>query len=262
MPHPPPTDRPLPLRTLLGRFWTVANMLSLFRVVLVVPLTYTILTDGPLSWIIGLVLVAAATDWLDGRIARWSHTVSEWGKVLDPLADKVAAAAVVTALVVKGSLPWWFIALILVRDVLIIYGGIVVARRTNHVVMSAWLGKVAVTGIAVTVIAALLRADAPVLQALVGITSLLLVVSFFIYLIRGLRVLHAGTPTEERLARVVEDERIVAALEPVKAQAESLSQSVREGSQNVRESVRGKVSDMKQKLPESPSGHGYTTSTS
>lgn len=169
---------------LLGRFWTVANLLSMIRLILVVPITYLILTDGPLAWLFGLILFALVTDWFDGRVARWSSTVSEWGKVLDPLADKVAGAAVVLALVVRGVLPVWFLGVIVGRDLLIVLGGVVLARKTGQVVMSAWMGKVAVTALALTVLAALLRADPPILSFCVWTTTGLLAYSFFLYAVR------------------------------------------------------------------------------
>ena len=65
------------------------NMLSMFRLVLIIPVTWLILQDGPLFWMMILILLAVATDYFDGRIARWSDSVSDWGKLLDPLADKV-----------------------------------------------------------------------------------------------------------------------------------------------------------------------------
>lgn len=180
------------LSRLLGRFWTIANMLSMLRLVLVVPITYLILTDGPLTWLFGLILLALVTDWFDGRVARWSRTVSEWGKVLDPLADKVAGAAVVLALVVRGTLPLWFLSVIVARDVAIILGGVVLARRTGQVVMSAWMGKVAVTALALTVLAALLRADEPILTTCIWITTGLMVYSFVLYAARFARLMRQG----------------------------------------------------------------------
>lgn len=180
---------------LLGRFWTFANLLSLIRMVLVVPITYLIWIDGPLSWILGLIFVAMATDWFDGRVARWSHTVSEWGKVLDPLADKLAAVMIVSALVARPgpySLPLWLLVLVVVRDALIVAGGFVLAKRRGVVVMSVWLGKVAITALALTVLAVLFRADPPVLQLCVVATAVLFVVSFLIYAARYVRLMRRG----------------------------------------------------------------------
>lgn len=184
--------QPVPIRHLLGKFWTVANMLSLSRVVLAAPIVYIILTDGSLAWLFALVALGALTDWLDGRIARWSHTVSDWGKVLDPLADKVGTISIALALVIRGDLPLWFLALIFVRDVLIVIGGVVVTRRTGRVLMSVWVGKLAVTAVAITIIAALLKADAPILQFCIGVSTVLLVYSWAVYLIRALRTIRLG----------------------------------------------------------------------
>jgi cardiolipin synthase (CMP-forming) len=181
------------LTKLLGRFWTIPNMLSLSRLVLVVPITYLIIVDGSLLWIFGLVVVAVATDYFDGRIARWSNTVSEWGKVLDPLADKAAAAMVVMALVIRGSLPLWLLVLILVRDVLIVLGGARLAKKTGQVVMSVMAGKIAVSALALTVLAALLRADPPIVTWLVYLTAALMVISFGIYVVRYIRLMRRAT---------------------------------------------------------------------
>ncbi len=180
----------------LGKFWTVANVLSLSRAVLVIPITYLVAVDGSMAWIFGLVLLAVLTDFLDGTVARLSHTVSNWGKVLDPLADKFAAAAVTVALVIRGSLPGWFLGLILVRDAVIVLGGVLIARRTGQVVMSIWWGKVAVTALAVTVVAALLKADPPVLQFCIWTTAVLMLYAFAHYVIRFVRLWRSGlTPT-------------------------------------------------------------------
>jgi CDP-diacylglycerol--glycerol-3-phosphate 3-phosphatidyltransferase len=181
----------------LGKFWTVANMLSLLRVLLTIPITYLILVDGAKTWIFALIGVALLTDWFDGRVARWSHTVSDWGKVLDPLADKLAAAAVTLALTVRDVLPVWFLGSIVARDAVIVLGGVIVARRTGKVLMSLWLGKVAVTALAVTVLAALLEADPPVLQACLWTTTVLMAVAFLLYLIRFVQVFRTGAVPPE-----------------------------------------------------------------
>ena len=181
----------------LGTFWTAANIISLSRVVLVVPITYLILVDGPILWIFGLIIVGMLTDFFDGRVARWSHTVSEWGKVLDPVADKFSAAAVTVALVFRSpeagpTLPLWFLALIIARDAAIVLGGILIARRTGEVLMSIWWGKVAVTALSVTVLAALLKADPPVMQVCLWITTALMGYAFVLYILRFIRVWRAG----------------------------------------------------------------------
>lgn len=172
----------------LERFWTFPNGLSLLRLMLAFPLSYLVLTRGPLLWVLGLALLAIVTDWFDGQVARWSHTVSEWGKVLDPLADKVMAGLVSMALVMRGDLPLWFLGLVVIRDGLIVLGGALLAHRTRRVYMSLWSGKVAVTVLALTILAALLEADPPVMQGLLWASAGLLSYSFVRYVIRFVRV--------------------------------------------------------------------------
>jgi len=176
----------------LGKFWTFPNILSLTRLVLILPVTWLIMTDGRLLWIMILILLAIASDYFDGRVARWSHTESDWGKVLDPFADKIGGGMVVAALAFSGSLPLWFLAVLATRDLIILAGGAIVRAKTGRIVISIWAGKVAVTGVAVTALAALLNADAPVLEFCLWITTVLLAYSFVKYLFRFFMYLKEG----------------------------------------------------------------------
>lgn len=199
MPEPAAQSaRPAPALSFrrLGRFWTIPNVLSLLRLAAVVPITYLVWTDGSLKWLFGLIVFGALTDFLDGRVARWSRTVSGWGKVLDPLADKFAAVLVISALTFRSTeptLPLWFLALVLGRDLCIVIGGTIIARRTGQVVMSGALGKAAVAALALTVLYAVLGPDPEVLGFCVWLSTALLAGSFLIYLGRYLWVERTGT---------------------------------------------------------------------
>ncbi|HEX7070342.1 MAG TPA: CDP-alcohol phosphatidyltransferase family protein, partial [Rhodothermales bacterium] len=180
------------VKSLLGKFWTVANALSLVRLLLVIPVTYLILTGGSAAYLWALLAAVVVSDFFDGRVARWSHTVSEWGKVLDPLADKAAAIAVTLALVVRNTeptIPIWFVALVAGRDVLIVLGGFWLARKRSVVVMSTMTGKIAVTAIALTIVATLLGADPDVMAFCIWTTTVLLIVSFVAYATRYVRLM-------------------------------------------------------------------------
>jgi CDP-diacylglycerol--glycerol-3-phosphate 3-phosphatidyltransferase len=195
----------------LGRFWTAANVITMTRMVLVGPIAVLVYRGGPFPLLMGLLLFAIATDWFDGQIARWSGTVSEWGKVLDPTADKLAAAAVTVALVIRPEelgppLPVWFVVCVVARDAVIAFGGLIQTRRLGYVMMSLWSGKVAVTALSLTVLAALLRADTPVLAVCVWTTTALLVYSLGRYLRRFVQVMRLGpaVPLDDRDAVVAE----------------------------------------------------------
>ena len=184
----------------LGRFWTAANVLSLLRLVLVVPITVFLWQDGPLGWLVGLVVLVILTDWFDGRIARWTHTVSDWGKVIDPVADKFAAIMTVTALTFRPAephLPLWFFGVVVGRDLAILLGGIAIVRRSGQIVMSAWAGKAASLWLALTVLSVILKADPPVLKVCLWMATGLFAFSFLLYVVRYLSIVRRSPPSSD-----------------------------------------------------------------
>ncbi|PSQ62379.1 MAG: CDP-alcohol phosphatidyltransferase family protein [Bacteroidetes bacterium QH_10_64_19] len=187
----------------LGRFWTAANALSLLRLVLVVPITVFLWQGGPLGWLLGLVVLVILTDWFDGRIARWTRTVSDWGKVIDPVADKFAAIMTVTALTFRPAvanapeLPLWFFGVVVGRDVAILLGGLAIVRRSGQVVMSAWAGKAASLWLALTILSVILKADPPVFKVCLWMATGLFLFSFVLYIIRYLTVVRSPPPSQD-----------------------------------------------------------------
>ncbi len=114
---------------------TLSNALSLLRILLFLPFVYFYERDEKVI-AFAVVLLAISTDWFDGRVARWTNTVSELGKVLDPLADKLSTALMGLYLLYRGELPLWFVALVVVRDAIIFLGGIY-AKQKKHVITTA-----------------------------------------------------------------------------------------------------------------------------
>ncbi len=168
----------------LGRFWTASNILSISRAIVVIPIMYLIMTQGSVVWLAGFVLWGIASDWLDGQVARWTNTVSGWGKVLDPLADKVAAIGIVFALVWVKAIPLWLIFIVAGRDILIVLGGILLSRKIGEVTMSIWTGKVAVTLLSIMVLSAILKVHPDITQIYTNTTAVLFIYSFFLYALR------------------------------------------------------------------------------
>jgi len=123
--------------------WTVPNLLSFLRIALI-PLFVALIVDEDTT-LAGIVLFAAvaATDWVDGFVARRLGQVSELGKVLDPTADRLAIAAGLIALAIRGAFPWWAALLILVRDVVVLTVGAAVLLRRRVRLEVRPIGKVA-----------------------------------------------------------------------------------------------------------------------
>jgi CDP-diacylglycerol--glycerol-3-phosphate 3-phosphatidyltransferase len=94
---------------------TWASWLTLSRL-LVIPGIFVALAGQERLWAVGLLLVGAATDWLDGYVARRFDQVSDLGKWLDPLVDKLLVLAPLLALVELGEVPAWLVFLLLVRE--------------------------------------------------------------------------------------------------------------------------------------------------
>ena len=96
--------------------------------------------DGPLRWWAAvLFIVAIATDGVDGYLARRHNIVSDLGKLLDPIADKVLTGVAFVSLSILAELPWWITIVVLVREIGITVHRLVVA--SHHVVAAAWLGN-------------------------------------------------------------------------------------------------------------------------
>ena len=125
------------------RVLTIPNLISSLRIALIP--VFVVLIVHPNTTRAGLVLfvVVVATDWIDGALARATGQVSDLGKVLDPVADRLAIAAGLIALVVADAFPLWAALLILVRDVAVLIAGLVLLSTGRARVEVRYLGKVA-----------------------------------------------------------------------------------------------------------------------
>lgn len=138
--------------------WNLPNAITVARIVLAPVFMWMLLadggSDGALRWWAALLFVVAiASDGIDGHIARSRNLVTDLGKILDPIADKVLTGGALVALSILGELPWWVTIVVLVREV-----GITVHRFiviSDHVVAAAWMGKLKTLAQAVAISLAL-----------------------------------------------------------------------------------------------------------
>lgn len=134
-----------------GPFWTPANGVTLLRVPLAVGAAVCLAEHMRLA---AMALMAASflTDAIDGAVARMTHSESEWGKVLDPLADKVVFLILGMALVLLDVMPLWFLVAIAVRDLGVGIGGLWLALRRGLLPSSNVAGKLSTTVLALYMI--------------------------------------------------------------------------------------------------------------
>jgi CDP-diacylglycerol--glycerol-3-phosphate 3-phosphatidyltransferase len=139
--------------------WTIPNILTIFRVLLVPVFVFFVLGEGSIARLLALIVfsVAAFTDYLDGRIARSLNQRSEFGNFADPLADKllVAAALISFVIIPDSGIPLWAVLLILVREVLITCLRIFAVRQNEAIETSFW-GKSKTVAQMVTIVAVLI----------------------------------------------------------------------------------------------------------
>lgn len=194
----------------LDRVLTVPNVVTLVRLALL-PVFLWLLFATP-HHVAALVVyaIAASTDWVDGQIARRTHQVSKLGKLFDPFVDRILIAVGVIAIFLLGRLPLWILVYLIVRDVLLLVGGRYLLARVGAVPPVVYVGKFATAFIMVGFCLLLLGApDLPglgiagapawlpglgVQPALLGIWFvyagiLCSVTAFFVYLVRGARML-------------------------------------------------------------------------
>jgi cardiolipin synthase len=127
--------------------FTIPNLISLVRVALVPLFLWLVLgADRPAEagWLLGGI---GATDWVDGYLARRLGQVSELGKILDPLADRLAIAAAVIGGWISGVLPWPIALLLVIRETAVAGGAAYLALRTRVRLDVRQAGKAATLGL-------------------------------------------------------------------------------------------------------------------
>ena len=121
--------------------WNVPNTLTMLRMALIPVYWVLMMTDRRYA---ALIVFAAAslTDVADGYIARKYHLITDFGKLMDPLADKLMVLSVMLSLALKGIAPWAALAIVLAKEATMVVGGSILYRM-NVVVSSIWIGKLA-----------------------------------------------------------------------------------------------------------------------
>lgn len=173
--------------TVKDHVFTWSNLISATRLLIAFPVVIIHYQQGfQVTWLITvLVIYGILSDYLDGYIARKTGNVSEIGKLLDPVADKLTAFVLFLYTVWIGLIPVWFLAVEVVRDAIILLGSAYIKFRNDKVAMAVTSGKVSVNALALYWISAFFFPDALALQNFfMGASLVLMIYSFFDYLQR------------------------------------------------------------------------------
>lgn len=174
------------------------NKLTLLRVVLIPVFVVLLLLEGGQNYtlrIAALIVfcIASFTDFLDGQIARRNNLVTNFGKFMDPLADKLLVCSALICMIELGQLPSWYVITVIARE-FIISGFRLVAADNGIVIAASWWGKFKTTFQMLTVILLILNIPAlhTVTMIIAGIAFVLTLVSLLDYIAKNSRVITEG----------------------------------------------------------------------
>ena len=122
---------------------TIPNVLSMARLVLIPAFIWVALVQEADGWAFAILAISSATDWLDGVIARRFNMMSRVGQILDPMADRLFVISTILVLAVRGIVPWWLVAILVLRDVVMGLIQLVVNRRGVPPLPVHYVGKAA-----------------------------------------------------------------------------------------------------------------------
>jgi len=178
-----------------GKLFTVSNFISFSRIFIVIPVVYRHYINGYSvdAIIILLIGYGIISDYLDGFVARKTNTISEIGKMIDPISDKIAAGLLFIYTVVIGWIPFWFLWLFIARDILILIGSSFIKLRYGKVAMSTISGKISVNVISLYWISIFFFRSASLAHAILLWASVaIMLFSFIMYLLRYRNIMNGA----------------------------------------------------------------------
>ena len=121
--------------------FTLPNLVTMVRLALIPVFVWLLFGAHETIWAASVLAFVGITDWVDGQLARRLNQVSELGKILDPVADRILMITAVISTAVVGAVPWWFAGLSLAREVLISAATIMLAALGAKRIDVVFVGK-------------------------------------------------------------------------------------------------------------------------
>lgn len=122
----------------------IPNILTIIRFILV-PFIYVAVINNHFFIALIIFTISAITDVLDGFIARKFNYITDLGKLMDPLADKLTQISLLLALSILKILPWWIFMVVFIKELVLVISASVLYSKKDVVVYSKWYGKLATT---------------------------------------------------------------------------------------------------------------------
>lgn len=181
------------------RIVTIPNLLSLFRLLLIPVIVWTYFGRRDLLMTSLVLILSGITDLVDGWVARHFHMVSDLGKMLDPVADKLTQMAMLACLVDRYRFMLVPLVLLVIKEIFAAVTGIISIYKTKVVLGAVWHGKVTTAALYSMMIIHLVWLNIPavVSNVIIGLCVAIMLLSFVLYGIRNVRMIVTGMPNHE-----------------------------------------------------------------
>ena len=166
-----------------NRIFTIPNVLSMLRIALIPAIVWLYHGEDEYQLAAGLLLASGMTDVVDGYIARRFHMMSDLGKALDPIADKLTQTAILICLLPQFPMMWIPLGLLVVKEFITAIWKIRVIHKTGKVDGAKWHGKLATVLLFAVIMLHILWPTMPqaVSMTCIGISSGMMLMSFALY---------------------------------------------------------------------------------
>ena len=173
---------------------TIPNLLSLLRLAMIPLLVWLYISQQKYGWTAFVLLLSGLTDIVDGQIARRCNMVSDFGKFLDPIADKLTQLAMLACLMTRFPMMKIPLVLLLFKEIISGLMGVFAARKTGVVFSSEWHGKTTTVLLYLTITLHLLWINIPiyVTSGLTTLCTMMMLVSGILYLIRSIKLFRSN----------------------------------------------------------------------
>ena len=170
--------------------FSIPNLLSYFRLLLI-PLFIQLYIRGDFTEAVMTLAASGLSDIIDGRIARKYNMVTDLGKVLDPVADKLTQCAMMICVATRYPAMWWLLGIHVVKELIMIVVGYYVLKKTDTVNSAIWCGKLCTGVIYAVMMSHVILPNIPqsVSAASAAVCAGLIVLSLVVYTARYVRLL-------------------------------------------------------------------------
>ena len=184
--------------------WTIPNLLSVLRILVIAPFAWFFLQDN-LLWAVAMLAFSGLSDLFDGMIARKFNQITELGKMLDPLADKLTQGTVAVCLAVKHPVLIPVLMIFVLKELGMLVGGCILLKKKKRPCAAKWYGKVAtflfyISAVVIVMMEGVFHlystATTVISYVLLGITAAFMIYAMVRYFQIFMQLLHSENPKD------------------------------------------------------------------